>query len=204
MTLDHRYQSKPEPTTMYPVEITLNEVRNIFISVWMKYVCESLWGHSLSVTYTQCNNMQARNTCLLFLIPFTWNKVNFPNNLKSWQNHQMQIHVHSFDQKSDAICLDQNYFQIWIYNTKPLLTINMSSWWVFFQYNFVRAEDGLPVSRETFMMILVDITAIHIRANYFSPTTEVRSVSQTPLVSLRAAWTEICNKKKSKSCPIWL
>lgn len=129
MTLDHRYQSKPEPTTMYPVEITLNEVRNIFISVWMKYVCESLWGHSLSVTYTQCNNMQARNTCLLFLIPFTWNKVNFPNNLKSWQNHQMQIH--SFDQKSDAICLDQNYFQIWIYNTKPLLTINMSSWWVF-------------------------------------------------------------------------
>lgn len=66
MTLDHRYQSKPEPTTMYPVEITLNE------------------------------------------------------------------------------------------------------------YNFVRAEDGLPVSRETFMMILVDITAIHIRANYFSPTTEVR------------------------------
>lgn len=46
----------------------------------------------------------------------------------------------------------------------------------FFQYNFVRGEDGLPVSRETFMMILVDITAIHIRANYFSPTTEVRSV----------------------------
>lgn len=45
----------------------------------------------------------------------------------------------------------------------------------------MRAEDGLPVSRETFMMILVDITAIHIRANYFSPTTEVRSVSQTQL-----------------------
>ncbi|XP_061192514.1 laminin subunit alpha-like [Saccostrea echinata] len=42
------------------------------------------------------------------------------------------------------------------------------------EYNFVRAEDGLGVSRETFMMVLVDITAIHIRANYFTPTTEVR------------------------------
>lgn len=45
---------------------------------------------------------------------------------------------------------------------------------LFFQYNFVRAEDGLRVSREAFMMVLVDITAIHIRANYFTPTTEAR------------------------------
>ncbi|XP_022314761.2 laminin subunit alpha-like [Crassostrea virginica] len=42
------------------------------------------------------------------------------------------------------------------------------------EYNFVRAEDGLRVSREAFMMVLVDITAIHIRANYFTPTTEAR------------------------------
>ena len=58
------------------------------------------------------------------------------------------------------------YSQIW-----GLLNV-----WVlfFFQYNFVRAEDGLRVSRETFMMVLVDITAIHIRANYFTPTTEAR------------------------------
>lgn len=59
----------------------------------------------------------------------------------------------------------------------------------YFQYNFVRGEDGLPVSRETFMMILVDITAIHIRANYFSPTTEVRSVKA------RGNLTEIWNQK---------
>lgn len=95
--------------------IFLNEVH-----MWI-----TLWGNSLSITCTLCKNMHMRNTNLLFLETFTLNKVYFPNNLKSWQNHWMQRHI--FEQKSDAICFDQNYFQMCIYNTYPLLIINVSS-----------------------------------------------------------------------------
>ena len=43
------------------------------------------------------------------------------------------------------------------------------------QYNFRHADSGAIVSREQFMMILINLQALHIRASYFSLVDEVRS-----------------------------
>ncbi|KAK3091660.1 hypothetical protein FSP39_021617 [Pinctada imbricata] len=45
------------------------------------------------------------------------------------------------------------------------------------EYNFVLALGGSGVSREQFMMALVNLQAIHIQANHFTPTDEVRLIN---------------------------
>lgn len=46
-----------------------------------------------------------------------------------------------------------------------------------FQYNF-ETLTGASVDRETFMLVLVDLQALHIRASYYTVVTEVRLVSE--------------------------
>ena len=42
-----------------------------------------------------------------------------------------------------------------------------------FQYNF-ETLSGATVDRETFMLVLVDLQALHIRASYYTVVREVR------------------------------
>ncbi|XP_053393780.1 laminin subunit alpha-like isoform X2 [Mercenaria mercenaria] len=102
----------------------------------------------------------------------------------------------------DLILVGNNNVSIVHHSVKQPYDSSMTTMEIqLYEYNFEHPGTGLKVDRDTFMMILVNLEAMHIRASYYSVVNEIRLTAVELDIAAETGFGEYAASVEECACP---